>query len=57
MNVYSNHDLVIRQTGNNIYIDNVGYYTIDNVIHSNKMDRTLLLSENPDFGSDSQWVK
>ena len=43
MNVYSNHDIVIQQSGNNIYINNAGYYTIDHVTYTDAIVLTKWL--------------
>lgn len=43
MNVYSNHDIVIRQSGNIIYIDNALYYHIDNVTYTDAIVLTKWL--------------
>jgi hypothetical protein len=34
MNVYSNNDIVIQQSGDTIYINNVWYYTIDHITYT-----------------------
>ncbi len=43
MNVYSYNDIVIRQSGNIIYIDNTSYYHIDNITYTDAIILTKWL--------------
>ena len=43
MNVYTYNDIVIRQSGNIIYIDNAAYYTVCNVTYTDAIILTKWL--------------